>query len=1043
MATVGNRPFFTPNQISGCQLWLDAADPNGNGTAIANGSSVSTWRDKSGNGRNATGFVGTGTYSTTGLNSRQTIQITPTGNMASPVPAGTFSTSITLFVVFQKTGSNNTFDTLVTRTVGNKPAPLDYLTYSSNTAARLYGNGTGFRSLDNTNTVTRNTSPTILSVSIESSSIVWTESVNGTVVTYTINGYSEGGGAYGDTGTFVYIGTRADNATKMTGNISEIIAYNSVFTTAQRQQVEGYLAWKWGLQWALPTSHPYKSSPIPPLLNPLPYTDWTPTQISNCSLWLDAADTSSFSLSGTTVTQWRDKSGNTNNPTLVNSPSYVTGQYPYVATRNANQYFTVPSAVYANTAGQSVSLFILYNDTKTTGSNFTALCGTVNAANTFIQVLFRPDAFSYSFGGTTLTALNTTNTVLYCISFSYGIANTTVRINGSPVTLPSPPSLSPSGILTFAGYTTGNDIANINFNEIVSIRTALSVSQVQQVEGYLAWKWGLQGNLPSDHPYKNSPVPLVLTAPTIAPRVLQNLTTTFIPSQVSGCSVWFDGADPNGNGIVPANGTNISVWVDKSGNGTNATRAANFPTFANVSLNGLGTIRFAGASGTSIYLDTPAFDFGTSQRSFFAVIQNTGPASGAASGPHWFYPRAGNGTNSLSFAGWNGINVQGTQGLLSYTLAKNTFLIISMQFGITSAVGEAFTNGTSVGTFTKTSGGASFANATSGYRLGWITDEANANYNFDGNMAEIILFNRGVPNSQRQQIEGYLAWKWGLQGSLSANHPYKFGPPYNATTFTAPSRSLGVLGQWRPIQISGCALWLDATDRSSFSLSGTTVTQWRDKSGLGNNANPFTSNPTLVANVQNRLPGLLFSGGQALSAGAIATGTNFSLFTAVRYTGGSVSMGFWKVQYSSYLQITKGVNVRARMAATGSATPTFDTGPTLDENPHVVSAVVFSDTVSASGYVIGGIDGTNTQLTTSGGPNTTSHNGSSPFTIGALIENNTAYFFMTGYVHEIVFYRSTLTTAQQQQVEGYLAWKWGLQANLPATHPFKLWPPPP
>lgn len=26
----------------------------------------------------------------------------------------------------------------------------------------------------------------------------------------------------------------------------------------------------------------------------------------------------------------------------------------------------------------------------------------------------------------------------------------------------------------------------------------------RKAEGYLAWKWGLQGNLPSNHPYKNA-----------------------------------------------------------------------------------------------------------------------------------------------------------------------------------------------------------------------------------------------------------------------------------------------------------------------------------------------------------------------------------------------------------------------------------------------------------------------------------------------------------------------------------------------------------
>ena len=45
--------LFSPAKLSGCQLWLDAADPNGNGSSVANATSITTWTDKSGNGRNA------------------------------------------------------------------------------------------------------------------------------------------------------------------------------------------------------------------------------------------------------------------------------------------------------------------------------------------------------------------------------------------------------------------------------------------------------------------------------------------------------------------------------------------------------------------------------------------------------------------------------------------------------------------------------------------------------------------------------------------------------------------------------------------------------------------------------------------------------------------------------------------------------------------------------------------------------------------------------------------------------------------------------
>jgi hypothetical protein len=39
-------------------------------------------------------------------------------------------------------------------------------------------------------------------------------------------------------------------------------------------------------------------------------------------------------------------------------------------------------------------------------------------------------------------------------------------------------------------------------------------------------------------------------------------------------------------------------------------------------------------------------------------------------------------------------------------------------------------------------------------------------------------------------------------------------------------------------------------------------------------------------------------------------------------------------------------------------------------------------------------------------------------------------------VAEIILYSSVLTTLQIQIIEGYLAWKWGLQANLPGAHPY-------
>lgn len=49
------------------------------------------------------------------------------------------------------------------------------------------------------------------------------------------------------------------------------------------------------------------------------------------------------------------------------------------------------------------------------------------------------------------------------------------------------------------GFLTGK------ISEIIVYDTALTTLQIQQVEGYLAWKWNLQTLLPTNHPYKISP----------------------------------------------------------------------------------------------------------------------------------------------------------------------------------------------------------------------------------------------------------------------------------------------------------------------------------------------------------------------------------------------------------------------------------------------------------------------------------------------------------------------------------------------------------
>jgi hypothetical protein len=56
--------------------------------------------------------------------------------------------------------------------------------------------------------------------------------------------------------------------------------------------------------------------------------------------------------------------------------------------------------------------------------------------------------------------------------------------------------------------------------------------------------------------------------------------------------------------------------------------------------------------------------------------------------------------------------------------------------------------------------------------------------------------------------------------------------------------------------IPQCALWLDATDSTTLTLSGSSVTQWRDKSITAATFTTVNANPSYSASLINGLPGI-------------------------------------------------------------------------------------------------------------------------------------------------------------------------------------------
>src|SRR5262252_144332 len=50
-------------------------------------------------------------------------------------------------------------------------------------------------------------------------------------------------------------------------------------------------------------------------------------------------------------------------------------------------------------------------------------------------------------------------------------------------------------------------------------------------------------------------------------------------------------------------------------------------------------------------------------------------------------------------------------------------------------------------------------------------------YQFVGDLAYVVAVTTDLADADRQSLEGFLAWRFGLQGLLPAGHPYKASPP--------------------------------------------------------------------------------------------------------------------------------------------------------------------------------------------------------------------------------------------------------------------------
>ena len=241
-----------------------------------------------------------------------------------------------------------------------------------------------------------------------------------------------------------------------------------------------------------------------------------PTSISGCKLWLDAADTSTISLSGSAVTQWDDKSGN-----AYNFAQGTSGLRPLSGTRTQNGLNVIDfdgiDDCLATTAAKSAfnfinnttaTLFIVNKFDSTAGLNY--LIGANVGSNGEIGIVYYSNTTNLVFWDG-----NGSGTLVYDISSA---VNTTARldsIKSDPANATAANRIkyalntgSFAGSNTQTGTASGSDStqnlaigdsspsgSSIPLNgfigEVLIYNSILSGTDITNVQTYLLGKWGI------------------------------------------------------------------------------------------------------------------------------------------------------------------------------------------------------------------------------------------------------------------------------------------------------------------------------------------------------------------------------------------------------------------------------------------------------------------------------------------------------------------------------------------------------------------------
>jgi len=249
------------------------------------------------------------------------------------------------------------------------------------------------------------------------------------------------------------------------------------------------------------------------------------------------------------------------------------------------------------------------------------------------------------------------------------------------------------------------------------------------------------------------------------------------PTSISNCLVWLDAADKS---TITANGSNqVTAWRDKTSNAFSFTGTANAGITSNNSYSATNNTNVI-SMNNSFTISNQLYSSGvTIPAADFTIIAHSKLATGGgrfiSTPPDYLY-FGSNGSTDVVFGvgntstGWATLPLWTPSNVNNYNVTVGTHTVSNKTL-------YAWFNGAT------TTASSSSTYTTSFGQVNGLTVCCGPQQNPNGNAEEIIIYTQALSTSDRQSMEGYLAWKYGTQASLASGHPHLSTPPTGMVAF--------------------------------------------------------------------------------------------------------------------------------------------------------------------------------------------------------------------------------------------------------------------